>query len=367
MKQLPINDRPRVKSLYQFTLFFPVLAVAVLVLINACGQAHSEIKKSSHGGGPDSPSGVITGRDSSGIPGTVTLPKLDTAEYRARLIALTNKDSSGKWPVKTAFPLDGAILPFNRIVAFYGNLYSKKMGILGELPKKDMLDKLKMEVAAWQKADSSTHVIPALHYIAVTAQGSPGKGNKYRLRMPLKQIDSVISIAREINALVFIDIQVGHSTLQEEIPQFEKYLKMPNVHLGIDPEFSMKGGQKPGTVIGTFDAADINYASGYLANLVKQNNLAPKILIVHRFTQGMVTNYRQIRIQPEVQVIMNMDGWGHQARKISTYKLYIHKEPVEFTGFKLFYKNDLREAKSHVMSPGEVLNLKPRPIYIQYQ
>jgi hypothetical protein len=280
---------------------------------------------------------------------------------------MLNKDSSGKWPVKADYPLAGAILPFNRIVAFYGNLYSTKMGVLGEYPRKEMLAKLKEEVIKWQAADTTVKVIPALHYIAITAQGSPGKGNKYRLRMPFKQIDSVIAMAKEINALVFIDIQVGHSTVQEEVPLFEPYFKMPNVHFGIDPEFSMKGGQKPGAAIGSFDAADINFTANYMAKIVKENNLPPKILVVHRFTRAMVTGYKQIKLQPEIQVVMDMDGWGAQARKITTYKQFIYSEPVQFTGFKLFYKNDFREPKSRIMTPDEVLKLKPKPMYIQYQ
>lgn len=292
---------------------------------------------------------------------------LDTALFDQRILHITNGDSSGKWPVKTEYPLPGAILPFKRIVAYYGNLYSKQMGILGEFPRKQMLDKLQGEVKKWQAADSTLEVIPALHYIAITAQQSPGKGGNYRLRMPFHQIDSVLSMAKEINALVFLDIQVGLSTLQKEMPEFEKYLKMPNVHFGIDPEFSMKGGQAPGKAVGSFDAADINYATEYLAKLVKENNLPPKILVVHRFTQAMVTNYKQIKIRPEVQIVMDMDGWGHQARKINTYRQFVHKEPVEFTGFKIFYKNDLREPNSHIMTPEEVLRLKPQPVYIQYQ
>jgi hypothetical protein len=294
-------------------------------------------------------------------------PMLDTALFDQRLTHITNGDSSGKWPVKSAYPLGGAILPFNRIIAFYGNLYSKQMGILGELPRKQMLEKLQGEVKRWQAADTTVEVIPALHYIAITAQQSPGKGGNYRLRMPFHQIDSVLSMAKEINALVFLDIQVGLSTLQKEMPEFEKYLKMPHVHFGIDPEFSMKGGQAPGKAVGSFDAADINYATEYLAKLVNENNLPPKILVVHRFTQAMVTNYKQIKLRPEVQIVMDMDGWGHQARKINTYKQFVYKEPVEFTGFKIFYKNDLREANSHLMAPDEVLRLKPQPIYIQYQ
>jgi hypothetical protein len=280
---------------------------------------------------------------------------------------MVSGDSSGKWPVKTEYPLAGAILPYKRIIAYYGNLYSKQMGILGELPRKQMLAKLKGEVEKWEKADTAMKVQPALHYIAVTAQINPGKGGKYRLRMPFHQIDSVLSMAREIDAIVFLDIQIGLSTLKDEVVQLEKYLRMPNVHLGIDPEFSMKSGHAPGKVVGTYDAADINYASEYLAKLVKENNLPPKILVVHRFTQNGVTNYKQIKIRPEVQIVMHMDGWGEPARKVNTYRQYVYKEPVQFTGFKIFYKNDTKRAKSRLMTPEELLKLKPMPVYIQYQ
>ncbi len=240
------------------------------------------------------------------------------------------------------------------------------MGILGELPPKEMLEKLQGEIKKWKLADSTIEVIPALHYIATTAQMSPGKGGKYRLRMPFKQIDSVLSIAKQIDALVFLDIQVGVSTLEEEIPSLEKYLMMPNVHLGIDPEFSMKTGVAPGKVVGTFDAADINYASYYLTDLVKKYNLPPKILVVHRFTKGMLTNYKQISTRPEVQLVIDMDGWGGRARKLETYNQYVYKEPVQYTGFKLFYKNDIKSHNS-MLTPAELLKLKPQPVYIQYQ
>lgn len=297
----------------------------------------------------------------------ISLPGLSEKElYDSKIAHIVNGDSSGRWPVKDEYPLPGAIFPFKRIVSFYGNLYSKNMGILGELPPAEMLQKLQQESVKWQQADTMMEVQPALHYIAVTAQQSPGKGGKYRLRMPFHQIDSVLSMAKQINAIVFIDIQVGLSTLQEEIPALEKYLLMPDVHLGIDPEFSMKGGQAPGKVVGTFDAADINYASEYLAKLVKENNLTPKVLIIHRFTKGMVTNYQQIRIRPEVQLVMDMDGWGHPPLKFNTYKQFIDKEPVQFTGFKLFYKNDIKN-NGRLLTPQEVLALKPQPVYIQYQ
>ncbi|MDP4240586.1 MAG: hypothetical protein Q8904_14070 [Bacteroidota bacterium] len=293
---------------------------------------------------------------------------VDTLAYQQKTEALANGDTTGLWPVeKQPYPLKGAILPFKRIVAYYGNLYSKKMGVLGEYPPKELWKKLNAEVKRWEKADPSTPVQPAIHYIAVVGQGIPMKDGKYCKRMPKVQIDSALSIARMGNAIVFLDIQVGQSTVQNEVPLLEEYLKMPQVHLAIDPEFSMKDGGIPGHKIGKMDASDVNFCSEYLTKLVKEYNLPPKILIVHRFTQGMVRNYRNIKLHPEVQIVMNMDGWGEPVLKRSTYKLYIHKEPVQLTGFKLFYKNDLKKPPHIMLTPEELMKLKPQPIYIQYQ
>ena len=292
----------------------------------------------------------------------------DSVSYNKKMIAIANGDTTGRWPVKNQpYPLKGAILPFHRIVAYYGNLYSKKMGILGEFPPSEVWKRLNEEVATWNKVDSTTPALPAIHYIAVVGQGAPMKDGSYCMRMPDCQIDSALAIAKMGNAIVFLDIQVGRSNVQNEVPRLEKYLKMPQVHLGIDPEFSMKEGNIPGRKIGTMNEIDVNFCTDYLAKLVKANNLPPKILVVHRFTQGMVRNHKKISLHPEVQVVMNMDGWGEPILKFSTYKLYIQKEPVQFTGFKLFYKNDLKKKPNRLITPQELMKLKPQPVYIQYQ
>jgi len=313
----------------------------------------------------------------------VPLPTLDIADYDARLLALAHASASTTlaftgqiplasttpflWPIKTVYPNVGAILPFKRIVAYYGNFYSKGMGVLGEYPADQMLAKLASTSEMWAAADPTTPTVPAIHYIAVVAQASAGKEGKYILRMPDDQIDHALNLANRINGIVFLDVQVGLSILEHELPQLEKYLKMPQVHLAIDPEFSMKFGDRPGTVIGTFDAADINYAAAYLAGLVRDNQLPPKILIVHRFTQAMITNYKKIAPLPEVQIVIDMDGFGSKAKKYGTYNNVVAPEPVQFTGIKLFYKNDVRPPADGLLSPEEVLKLTPAPIYIQYQ
>jgi len=312
-------------------------------------------------------------------------PVLDVAAYDRKMSEIANNlilssatstasstfalatTSDSLWPVKAAYPKAGALLPFNRIIAYYGNLYSKNMGVLGEYPEDEMLARLDKEVAKWEKADPNTPVKPALHYIAATAQGSPGKEGKYILRMPDSQIDEVLRMAKKRNAIVFLDLQVALSTLQKELPYIKKYLEMPEVHLGIDPEFSMKSGARPGTEVGTYDAADINYAANYLAKIVRDNDLPPKILVVHRYTQRMVTNYQNIKPLPEVQIVMHMDGWGPPAKKKNTYQRFIYGEPVQFTGFKLFYKNDVWDPGTKLMTPEQLLTLLPQPVYIQYQ
>ncbi len=352
-----------------------LLGLVVLVFVSGnlfalkYDSAFAEVKKNR--------SLLASVNSASTITEAIPVPELDKELYDKKMEILANNTVHSStspasttphlWPAKTVYPKAGAILPFKRVVAYYGNLYSTKMGVLGEYSEAEVFRRLNVEIKKWETADPATPVQPALHYIVATAQGSAGADGMYRFRMPDEQIDKVLAMAKIINAIVFLDIQVGLSSFEKEIPHLEKYLKMPNVHLGLDPEFSMKTGAKPGTVIGTMSSKDINFAINYLSKLVQENNLPPKILVVHRFTQPMVTGYKNIKVTPEVQFVLDMDGWGTKERKIDSYQAYVQKEPVQFTGFKLFYKNDFRQKGSVIMTPKELMKLQPRPIYIQYQ
>ena len=259
-----------------------------------------------------------------------------------------------------------AILPGERIVAFYGNPRARQMGILGELPPDEMLARLDREVEAWREADPATPVRPALHMIAVMATQSAGPDGKHRLRLPAKAIEDVLSWASRCGAIVFLDIQPGHSTVEAELKHLLPYLERPDVHLALDPEWRMHGETVPGTRIGTMRAAEVNHAIDALARLVEEHDLPPKVLVVHRFTQAMLPDAHAIRENPRVQVVLNMDGWGPPSTKVDSYRSWVAKAPVAFKGFKLFYKNDRRNG-SRMMTPAEVLALSPSPIYIQYQ
>ena len=276
-------------------------------------------------------------------------------------------DAGNELLVAAGKPLPGSILPGKRIVAFYGNPMSRRMGVLGEFNKDDLLSRLRSEVKAWQAADPSTEVQPALHLIAVVAQATPGRAGKYRKLMTDALVKKVYSWAREAGALLFIDIQPGQEDIRNILPRFEWILKNPDVHLGIDPEFNLAGSDAiPGTRIGSFDAVDINAVSAWLADLVERYHLPPKVLTVHRFTRGSVTHTDKIVLRPEVQIVMHMDGWGSPAFKRATYRDCVASEPVQYTGFKLFFHNDTKDGDP-LMTPREVLSLHPQPMYIQYQ
>lgn len=274
------------------------------------------------------------------------------------------------WPAKIPPLKQGAILPCHRIVAYYGNPFSRKMGVLGEYPKDEMLRRFRAAIAQWNAADPRHPVQPALQLISVVAQGAAGKDGMYRTRMPDELVQRVYGWAKQEHALLFLDVQIGKSTVQQELPRLEQYLKNPDVHLAIDPEFSMHyqaEGSKPGDKIGVMSSSDINYASQFLEQVAQKYQLPPKILIVHRFTRRMVLDAENVKLRPDVQIVMNMDGWGAEWLKRDSYRDYIIRHPVEYTGFKIFYHNDVRKAGWSLMQPADVLGFRPYPLYIQYQ
>jgi hypothetical protein len=108
-------------------------------------------------------------------------------------------------------------------------------------------------------------------------------------------IERTYGWAKSKSGVLFLDIQVGHSTLREELPPLLKYLERPDVHLGIDPEFYMhhdKEGVRPSAKIGQMRASDINYVINTLDQLVTEKRIPPKVLVVHRFTRLMVPTRR---------------------------------------------------------------------------
>ena len=193
--------------------------------------------------------------------------------------------------------------------------------------------------------------------------------------LPLVQSLTILSEQTEnkafkkIIAQVLLDIQAGRSTLQQELPTLIPYLERPDVHLGVDPEFYMhykREGLRPGVKVGQMMSGDVNGVIQTLDKLARDKNLPPKVLVVHRFRADMLPDAENIKPTPRVQVVMHMDGWGPPWMKFESFRDYIDLEPVEYTGFKLFFHNDTKR-KDALLTPGELLWLRPRLLYVQYQ
>lgn len=255
-----------------------------------------------------------------------------------------------------------ALFPGCRLVAYYGNFRAAALGVLGQGTRDSMLRRLRDEIVAWQAADPASGTICGFELIVTVAQARPGADGLYRARMDDAFIGDALSLARQANCLLVLDVQVGRSTVAAELPRLVRWLREPDVHLALDPEWAMGPGQVPGRTIGSLDARDVNFASALLDSIVVDGGLPPKLLAVHRFTAGMLTRPELLRTDPGVQLVINMDGFGPPARKRSSYRTAQLGVTAPRMGIKLFYRND-----DPRMPPADVLALEPRPVFVNYQ
>lgn len=259
-------------------------------------------------------------------------------------------------------PPANALLPKYRILAYYGHPGSSSMGILGEFNKDDLLAKLKDQAAAYEEADPTRPVMPAFELIASVAQPDPGNDGTYLLHTGPQILDEYADFTAQHGIQLILDVQIGRSSVADEIEAVRPWLERPNVQLALDPEFAMAEGEIPGNTIGGIDASDVAYAQRTLAKLAADKGLPPKILIVHQFFESMIRNRGELKPVPGVQLVIDVDGFGQPSDKTAVYNQFNGDGHVQFDGIKLFYKQD-----DPLMTPQDVLALRPAPDVVIYQ
>jgi hypothetical protein len=262
------------------------------------------------------------------------------------------------------------ILPRNRIVAYYGAPQDPELGVLGTAPLN--VSARRLEDRARQFSQPGRPALPAFELIATLAQSAPGDDGTHRLRQSDAVIARHLRAARAAKGLLVLDIQPGQADFIEEVKALERWLVEPDVSLALDPEWHVPEGVQPGSVIGSTDAATVNEVSDYLSRIVRARNLPQKILVVHQFTDEMVTDRELTRGRPGVAVISNIDGFGSAGQKTGVYDRLSISQPATprlrrrsaepYNGFKLFFRED-----SGLMAPKDVLALKPAPDVIVYE
>ncbi|MEM5590733.1 hypothetical protein AAHH67_01425 [Niallia circulans] len=288
------------------------------------------------------------------------IEKMPSAEARGedptRMVPL------GETLVKGADDQTDGPLKNHRLIAYYGHPNSTKMGILGEMEPDELMAKLKEQTQAYSDADPSRPAVPMIELISTVAQRDPGTDGKYYHPTSPEQIDEYSTLAEENDALLMLDVQLGTDSVLNQVKLLEKWLKLPHVHLAIDTEFHVKEGQTPGVNLGQVDGAEVQEAVQYLTEMVKENNLPDKIVLVHQFMDEALTNKEAIKPTENVEVALNYDGWGDSNTKMALYRKFVRNEAVQYGGFKIFYNKD-----KPVLSPEEVLKLDPSPAIINYQ
>jgi hypothetical protein len=256
----------------------------------------------------------------------------------------------------------GSLFPDNRVLLYYGFPGNENMGILGEYPKEEVFELLKEEAANYEAADPDRPVKIGFEVIASVAQGSPGPEEMYVADTPGKVLTEYCDFAAENDMVVFLDVQMGFKEPHEDYEGLERWIKLPHVHLGIDPEFHMKEGELPGQDIGQVTAEEVTRAQEWLVEIAAKYETPPKSLIVHQFHHSMIEDKDQVKPMDGVDLIIDMDGWGSPELKEETYTVVITEEPIEYNGIKLFYQLD-----DPIMSAEEVLAFDPAPDLVIYQ
>ena len=248
---------------------------------------------------------------------------------------------------------------YNMIVALYGRPHAKMLGTLGQQPLAQTIEKAKAKAKLYEKAwGTGKHVTPGFDLIYEMATASAGKDGKYVIRLSEKVLKEYIEAAQKNGIAVFIDVQLGKRTPAQSVKPLLKYLKYDNVHIAVDPEFSVDNlSVRPGKKIGSITGPQINAVQDLMRDYIKANGIKDdKILLVHMFTEHMVTEKKAVRYTDRVHLVMHLDGHGSPALKIKTYNgLYTDTRAGLVTGgFKVFYKQD-----KPMMKPRQVLGLEP--------
>jgi hypothetical protein len=248
------------------------------------------------------------------------------------------------------------------IVTYYGSPRTPSMGILGQHAPDAASDLLAGRAARFEAASGGAAVLPAIHLVYAVAQPQAKSDGLYLQYVDDATVRQYIELARRRGFVLILDLQIGHSNALAEVQKVAKYLAEPDVFVALDPEFALGGNVKPGDAIGSIDASDINAVQWYLAAHSERFHVPKKMLIVHQFQADMITNSAAIERHNDVDLVIDMDGYGPADIKEAKYARYGAAAYAAFGGIKVFLQHD-----PDPLTEAELLRITPRPALFVYQ
>ena len=253
------------------------------------------------------------------------------------------------------------LFPKHRMIAYYGNAQHSALGVLGETSPEEAAERIK-EVAA-EYRDGERTVLPAFELIVSVALASAGADGNYSAVGPLSDVQEYLDVAREHGVYLFLDFQPGRNEFIDQVRLFERFIREPDVGIALDPEWRVTDAQRPGQLIGSADAAELNEVIDYTAEIVREENLPQKLLVVHQFRHSMINDRETLKTPPELAVTIHVDGFGNQQVKLDTWNALASPEDPWWFGFKLFYDED-----TNIFTPEDVLGFTdPAVDLVTYQ
>ena len=250
----------------------------------------------------------------------------------------------------------------NRIVTYYGTPRTPSMGILGQHTPEQAADLLAARARRFRAIDPATPVLPALHLVYAVAQPQSDKDGIYLSYVDDYTVRQYLDLARRRGFVLILDLQIGHSNALAEVQKVAKYLAEPDVFVALDPEFALHGTTRPGEAIGTIDASDVNAVQWYLGKFSEQRQLPKKMLIVHQFQAEMITSADAIEHHDDVDLVVDMDGYGPAGIKLVKYARYGAAPYAAFGGIKVFLEQD-----PDPLTERQLLSLTPKASLFVFQ
>ncbi len=256
-----------------------------------------------------------------------------------------------------------SVLENQMVVAFYGQPSSNRMGILGEQTIEESKRLLDQTVKTWEAVSGGKSVLPAFHLIYATCYPDATVGV-----LNPETVLRYIEFAAKNNMIVVLDHQLGRLSIEEAMNSLLPWLKYPNVHLAIDPEWKTPN---PGVELGTISASDVNKAQQMMNDyLVAENLPGKRMLILHQFHGKMISDRDAVRADfPRVDLVHHADGFGPPSLKLDTYRFLAGMKNLPVKGFKLFLTKSWKNKGMDIpiLTPAQVMELVPQPVYISYQ
>lgn len=251
----------------------------------------------------------------------------------------------------------------SQMVTYYGWPHSNGMGVLGTFDSpQDAAKSLAGETALVDSLNGARGATGAMDLIYGMVSSDPGPDGIYVRYLDHDTTQSYIDAAKQNGEQVILDMQIGRGNVLDEVKKTEPFLGNANVHVAIDPEYAVGPNGIPIETAGHITGDDINQAQEYLDKFVQDHHLPPKMLVVHQYMTDTISNTGNIKQLPNVSLVLDMDGIGAPADKLSMYQKFAEQPWVQKRSYMVFLRAD-----STVSSEQQVLALNPSPDMIAFQ